>query len=152
MIILSHFKALLINLPIYVDIKARSIYCHGTRNRRSETQTVSIWSSETDWTWILIVKPKSQSHSLSFKKGNCTRADTKNLGHQTHQYFTFSYFRIYERVYVITFFTPNFLSKISNEKKMNSPNITTRIIYFEIRAQINNLLKSITFNILILLS
>ena len=70
-------RPLLINPPIYVDIEARSIYCHGTRRRRSETQTISIWSSETDWTWILIVKPKSQSHSLSFKKGNCTKADTK---------------------------------------------------------------------------
>ena len=89
-------RPLLINPPIYVDIEARSIYCHGTRRRRSETQTISIWSSETDWTWILIVKPKSQSHSLSFKKGNCIKAE--NLGHHTHQYFTFSYFRIYERV------------------------------------------------------
>ena len=32
----------LLNLPIYVDIEARSIYCHGTRRRRSETQTISI--------------------------------------------------------------------------------------------------------------
>ena len=35
-------RPLLINPPIYVDIEARSIYCHGTRRRRSETQTISI--------------------------------------------------------------------------------------------------------------